>query len=133
MFNHNLETVERLTPLVRSRAKYRLSLQVLGQFRELAPAIATKSGLMLGLGEKEEEILAAMDDLRAVGVQVLTLGQYLRPTPNHLPVVEYVTPEKFEEYRLIGLEKGFQHVASGPLVRSSYHAAEYDPTKETQQ
>ena len=133
VFNHNLETVERLTPLVRSRAKYRLSLQVLGQFRELAPAIATKSGLMLGLGEKEEEILAAMDDLRAVGVQVLTLGQYLRPTPNHLPVVEYVTPEKFEEYRLIGLEKGFQHVASGPLVRSSYHAAEYDPTKETQQ
>lgn len=132
VFNHNLETVERLTPLVRSRAKYRLSLQVLGQFREIAPAIATKSGLMLGLGEQEEEILAAMDDLRAVGVQVLTLGQYLRPTPKHLPVVEYVTPEKFEQYRLIGLEKGFQHVASGPLVRSSYHAAEFDPTKDSQ-
>jgi lipoic acid synthetase len=131
VFNHNLETVERLTPLVRSRAKYRLSLQVLEQFRELAPSIATKSGLMLGLGEREEEILASMDDLRAVGVQVLTLGQYLRPTPSHLPVVEYVTPEKFEEYRKIGIEKGFQHVASGPLVRSSYHAAEYDPTKDS--
>lgn len=129
VFNHNLETVERLTPLVRSRAKYRLSLQVLKRFHEISPAIATKSGLMLGLGEREEEILVAMDDLRAVDVQVLTLGQYLRPTPNHLPVLEYVTPEKFAQYRQIGLEKGFKHVASGPLVRSSYHAAEFDPTE----
>jgi len=131
VFNHNLETVERLTPLVRSKAKYRLSLEVLRRFKaQIAPAITTKSGLMLGLGEEEGEILAAMDDLRAVGVQVLTLGQYLRPTPEHLPVVAYVTPEKFEEYRKIGLEKGFQHVASGPLVRSSYHAAEFNPTQK---
>ena len=128
VFNHNLETVERLTPLVRSRAKYRLSLQVLRAFKEIAPGITTKSGLMLGLGEQEEEILASMDDLRAAGVEVLTLGQYLRPTPEHLPVVAYVTPEKFTEYKKIGLEKGFAHVASGPLVRSSYHAAEFDPT-----
>jgi len=128
VFNHNLETVERLTSLVRSRAKYRLSLQVLRDFKAIAPGITTKSGLMLGLGEQEEEILASMDDLRAVGVEVLTLGQYLRPTPEHLPIIEYVTPEKFAEYKKIGLEKGFQHVASGPLVRSSYHAAEFDPT-----
>jgi len=128
VFNHNLETVERLTPLVRSRAKYRLSLAVLAQFKEIAPDIATKSGLMLGLGEQEEEILSAMDDLRAAGVEVLTLGQYLRPTPDHLPVIEYISPAKFEEYRKIGLEKGFHHVASGPLVRSSYHAAEFNPT-----
>ncbi|MEI7958592.1 MAG: lipoyl synthase [Verrucomicrobiota bacterium] len=128
VFNHNLETVERLTPLVRSRAKYRLSLQVLRDFKAIAPGITTKSGLMLGLGEQEAEILSAMDDLRGVGVQVLTLGQYLRPTPEHLPIIEYVTPEKFAEYKEIGLEKGFQHVASGPLVRSSYHAAEFDPT-----
>lgn len=131
VFNHNLETVERLTPLVRSRAKYSLSLEVLRMFKEeVAPGITTKSGLMLGLGETEPEILASMDDLRAVGVQVLTLGQYLRPTPKHLPIIEYVTPEKFEEYRKIGLEKGFQHVASGPLVRSSYHAAEYNPHEQ---
>lgn len=128
VFNHNLETVERLTPLVRSRAKYRLSLQVLRDFKTIAPEITTKSGLMLGLGEQEEEILASMDDLRAAGVQVLTLGQYLRPTPEHLPVVAYIPPEKFAEYKTIALEKGFQHVASGPLVRSSYHAAEFDPT-----
>jgi len=130
VFNHNIETVERLTPLVRSRAKYRLSLEVLRRFKEIAPGITTKSGLMLGLGEEEEEILAAMDDLRAVGVQVLTLGQYLRPTPEHLPIIKYVTPEKFEEYRKVGLEKGFQHVASGPLVRSSYHAAEFTPSQK---
>ncbi|MEI6560879.1 MAG: lipoyl synthase [Verrucomicrobiota bacterium] len=130
VFNHNIETVERLTPLVRSRAKYRLSLQVLRDFKGIAPNITTKSGLMLGLGEQEEEILAAMDDLRAAGVQVLTLGQYLRPTPEHLPVVAYIHPDKFAEYKKIGLEKGFQHVASGPLVRSSYHAAEFDPTAQ---
>ncbi len=128
VFNHNLETVERLTPLVRSRAKYRLSLEVLRDFKAIAPGITTKSGLMLGLGEQEEEIIASMDDLRAAGVEVLTLGQYLRPTPEHLPVLAYVTPEKFAEYKTIALEKGFQHVASGPLVRSSYHAAEFDPT-----
>jgi len=130
VFNHNVETVERLTPLVRSRAKYRLSLQVLRQFKEIARHITTKSGLMLGLGEEEEEILGALDDLREAGVEVLTLGQYLRPTPEHLPIIAYIAPEKFEEYRQIGLEKGFQHVASGPLVRSSYHAAEFTPAEK---
>lgn len=128
IFNHNLETVERLTPLVRSRAKYRLSLSVLRQAKEIDPEAVTKSGIMLGLGETEPELFQAMDDLRESGVQVLTLGQYLRPTPQHLPVVEYISPEAFETYREIGLSKGFEYVASGPLVRSSYHAADYHPT-----
>ncbi|MEI6351705.1 MAG: lipoyl synthase [Verrucomicrobiota bacterium] len=129
VFNHNIETVERLTPVVRSRAKYRLSLQVLKRMKEIAPNQVTKSGIMLGLGESEEEILQTFDDLRSVDVQVLTVGQYLRPSVNHLPVVEYVPPAKFEEYREIALRKGFEHVSSGPLVRSSYHAAEYNPAK----
>jgi lipoic acid synthetase len=129
IFNHNLETVERLTPLVRSRAKYRLSLQVLNRAKALDPGIVTKSGMMLGLGETENELFEAMDDLREADVQVLTLGQYLRPTPNHLPVVEYVRPETFELYGEIARQKGFEHVSSGPLVRSSYHAAEYHPTR----
>ena len=127
IFNHNLETVERLTPAVRSRAKYRTSLQVLRRARELAPDIATKSGVMLGLGETEPELFQAMDDLREVGCQVLTLGQYLRPTPNHLPVVAYIAPEQFDLYGAIARGKGFAHVASGPLVRSSYHAADFHP------
>lgn len=128
VFNHNLETVERLTPLVRSRAKYRLSLEVLRRMKELGePGMATKSGLMLGLGEREEEILEAMDDLRAAGVTVLTLGQYLRPSPQHLPVVAYIEPAKFDEYREIAYRKGFEHCSSGPLVRSSYHAADFSP------
>ena len=131
VFNHNIETVERLTPVVRSRAKYRLSLQVLKRMKEIAPNQVTKSGIMLGLGEREEEILQTFDDLRSVDVQVLTVGQYLRPSPNHLPVVEYVPPAKFEEYREVALSKGFEHVSSGPLVRSSYHAAEYDPAKSS--
>lgn len=130
IFNHNLETVERLTPLVRSRAKYRVSLQVLRRMKEIAPKIVTKSGLMLGLGEKEEELFQAMDDLREAGVQVLTLGQYLRPSAQHLPVVEYVHPDSFKLYERIAYEKGFEFVASGPLVRSSYHAADYDPRKQ---
>lgn len=128
IFNHNLETVERLTPLVRSRAKYRLSLSVLRQAKEIDPEAVTKSGIMLGLGETEPELFQAMDDLREAGVRVLTLGQYLRPTPQHLPVVEYISPETFKTYREIGLSKGFEYVASGPLVRSSYHAADYHPT-----
>lgn len=127
IFNHNLETVERLTPLVRSRAKYRLSLDVLRQAREIQSSVMTKSGIMLGLGEKENELFQAMDDLREAGVQVLTLGQYLRPTPNHLPVVEFIHPETFELYGEIARNKGFQFVASGPLVRSSYHAADFNP------
>lgn len=127
IFNHNLETVERLTPMVRSRAKYRLSLNVLARVKEIAPEMTTKSGIMLGLGEQETEIFQAMDDLRGAGVQVLTMGQYLRPSPQHLPVVEYIRPEVFEQYREIAYRKGFEYVASGPLVRSSYHAADYTP------
>ena len=127
IFNHNLETVERLTPVVRSRAKYRTSLDVLRQAKELSPQIVTKSGVMLGLGETEPELFQTMDDLRFVGCQVLTLGQYLRPTPQHLPVVEFVTPERFDAYGEIARAKGFAHVASGPLVRSSYHAADFHP------
>lgn len=131
IFNHNLETVERLTPLVRSRAKYRLSLDFLKRARELAEVaqwkMSTKSGLMLGLGEKEEEIFQAMDDLREANVTVLTLGQYLRPTPQHLPVIEYITPETFDRYGEVARGKGFAFVASGPLVRSSYHAADFNP------
>ncbi len=127
IFNHNLETVERLTPAVRSRATYRLSLQVLRRARQIDPSVVTKSGMMLGLGETETELFQAMDDLREVEVQVLTLGQYLRPTPKHLPVVEYVRPASFALYREIAEQKGFSYVASGPLVRSSYHAADFNP------
>ncbi len=127
IFNHNLETVERLTPAVRSRAKYQLSLKVLRRMKEIVPDMVTKSGLMLGLGETEPELFQAMDDLRAAGVQVLTLGQYLRPSPQHLPVVDYIHPDAFKRYEVVGYEKGFEFVASGPLVRSSYHAADYDP------
>ena len=130
IFNHNIETVERLTPLVRSRAKYRLSLSVLRRMKEIAPELVTKSGIMLGLGETESEIFQTMDDLREHGVQLLTMGQYLRPTPQHLPVVEYVHPDAFDVYGRIAREKGFEFVASGPLVRSSYHAADYDPRKQ---
>lgn len=129
IFNHNLETVERLTPLVRSRAKYRVSLEVLRKAKEMRPEVVTKSGIMLGLGETENELFQAMDDLREANVQVLTLGQYLRPTPNHLPVVEYIRPETFDLYGDIARRKGFEYVASGPLVRSSYHAADFQPVK----
>ena len=129
IFNHNIETVERLTPVVRSRAKYRVSIDVLRRMKEIAPGIVTKSGMMLGLGETEPEIFEAMDDLREAGVQVLTLGQYLRPTPQHLPVVAYVHPDTFAMYREVAERKGFEHVASGPLVRSSYHAADFVPVR----
>jgi len=127
IFNHNLETVERLSPVVRSRAKYRLSLAVLKRVKELMPTMMTKSGIMLGLGETENELFESMDDLRESNVEILTLGQYLRPTPNHLPVVEYITPETFDLYGEIARKKGFTFVASGPLVRSSYHAADFNP------
>ncbi len=127
IYNHNLETVERLTPLVRSRAKYRTSLRVLRRAKELSLNTVTKSGIMLGLGETEPEIFQLMDDLREVGCQVLTMGQYLRPSPEHLPVLEYITPEQFDLYGEIARNKGFAHVASGPLVRSSYHAADFHP------
>jgi lipoic acid synthetase len=130
IFNHNLETVERLTPVVRSRAKYKLSLEFLARAKELRPDITTKSGIMLGLGETETEVFQAMDDLREHGVEVLTMGQYLRPTPQHLPVVEYIRPEVFNLYGDIARNKGFTHVASGPLVRSSYHAADFNPLEK---
>jgi len=128
IFNHNLETVERLTPWVRSRAQYQRSLTVLQKAGIMAAGkVATKSGIMLGLGERREEVIQAFDDLRAHDVTVLTLGQYLRPTPKHLPVIDFITPEAFAEYKEIALAKGFRHVASGPLVRSSYHAADFRP------
>jgi len=129
IFNHNIETVERLTPLVRSRARYRLPLEVLRLAKVIAPEVVTKSGVMLGLGETENELFEALDDLRSVGVQVLTMGQYLRPTPRHLPVVEYLNPEAFALYGEIARRKGFEFVASGPLVRSSYHAADFNPVQ----
>ena len=124
IFNHNLETVRRLTPHVRSRATYDRSRAVLAKAKARRPAMYTKSGLMLGLGETEAELLTAMDDLRAAGCDILTLGQYLQPTLKHLPVVAFIPPVKFDAYALMARERGFAHVASGPMVRSSYHADE---------
>src|SRR5439155_21751446 len=126
IFNHNLETVRRLTPAVRHRATYRRSLSVLGKVKaKRGDSIYTKSGLMLGLGEREEELFTAMEDLRHVGCDILTLGQYLQPTLKHLPVVEFVSPARFDEYKRVAEEMGFVRVASGPMVRSSYHAVEF--------
>ena len=126
IFNHNLETVRRLTPAVRSRATYDRSLSVLRKAKAIgSEAIHTKSGIMLGLGETEEELIGALGDLRSVGCDILTLGQYLQPTLKHLPVREFVTPEKFNEYGERARGMGFVHVASGPMVRSSYHADEF--------
>ncbi|MEN9400860.1 MAG: lipoyl synthase [Bacteroidota bacterium] len=121
--SHNLETVRRLTKQVRIQAKYDRSLEVL--FRLKKGGMRTKSGIMLGLGETDEEIIETMEDLRSVQVDILTLGQYLQPTPKHLPIAEFVTPERFEKYRLLGIEMGFRYVESGPLVRSSYHAEKH--------
>jgi lipoic acid synthetase len=126
IFNHNLETVRRLTPGVRHRATYDRSLSVLAKAKEKrGSSIYTKSGMMLGLGEREEEILKAMKDLRAANCDILTLGQYLQPTLKHLPVIEFVSPERFADYKTRAEEMGFVHVASGPMVRSSYHADEF--------
>ena len=126
IFNHNLETVRRLTPSVRSRATYDRSLSVLRKVKaRRGESIYTKSGLMLGLGETREELFIAMEDLRRAGCNILTLGQYLQPTIRHLPVVEFVSPEKFQEYGEHARQLGFVHVASGPMVRSSYHADEF--------
>lgn len=121
--SHNLETVRRLTKQVRIQAKYDRSLEVL--FRLKKGGMRTKSGIMLGLGETHEEVIESMQDLRSVDVDILTLGQYLQPSPKHLPVSEFITPERFEEYRILGLEMGFRYVESGPLVRSSYHAEKH--------
>jgi lipoic acid synthetase len=126
VIGHNLETTEPLTPRVRDpRASYRQSLKVLERVKELNRQVFTKSSLMLGFGEREEDVLQTFRDLRAVGTDFLTLGQYLRPSPRNLPVVEYVTPERFNDYRKVAEQLGFLYVASGPLVRSSYRAGEY--------
>ena len=122
IIGHNIETVERLTPLVRSRAKYRTSLETLRYLS--SQGVATKSGIMVGLGESDDEVLQTLRDLRDAGVKIVTLGQYLRPTLDHYPVATYVTPEKFEWYRQQALEMGFSYCASAPLVRSSYLAEE---------
>jgi len=121
--SHNLETVRRLTKGVRIQAKYDRSLEVL--FRLKKGGMKTKSGLMLGLGEKHHEIIESMADLRSVDVDILTLGQYLQPTSKHLPIIEFVTPERFNEYKALGMEMGFRYVESGPLVRSSYRAEKH--------
>jgi lipoyl synthase len=121
--SHNLETVRRLTKEVRIQAKYDRSLEVLRRLR--LAGMRTKSGVMLGLGETREEVIETMEDLRSVDCQVLTLGQYLQPTPKHLPVREFIHPDAFAEYEKIGLEMGFMFVESGPLVRSSYHAEKH--------
>jgi lipoic acid synthetase len=121
--SHNLETVRRMTKEVRIQAKYDRSLEVLRRLRKAG--IKTKSGIMMGLGETVDEVLEAMDDLRSVDCQVLTLGQYLQPSPKHLPVAEFIHPDVFTELKTIGLEKGFRFVESGPLVRSSYHAEKH--------
>ncbi len=124
VLNHNTETVPRLYRMVRLGARYERSLEMLAYAKSLDASVPTKSGLMLGIGETKEEVLEAMGDLRAHGVTILTLGQYLRPSPKHLPILRYVAPEEFAEYKERGKAMGFAHVESGPLVRSSYHASE---------
>jgi lipoic acid synthetase len=122
VYNHNIETVPALYPTVRKGASYQHSVGLLARVRELAPDIFTKSGMMLGLGEERADVFAVMDDLRAADVDFLTIGQYLRPTPQHLPVHQYVPPEEFAEYGERARERGFLLVSSSPLTRSSYHA-----------
>ncbi|HXD91630.1 MAG TPA: lipoyl synthase [Bacteroidia bacterium] len=123
IISHNIETVKRLTPQVRIQAKYDRSLEVLKRIKEAG--IRTKSGIMVGLGEREEEVLEALDDLRSVNCDVVTIGQYLQPTPKNLPVAEFVHPDQFERYRVAAVAKSFLYVESGPLVRSSYHAEKH--------
>jgi lipoic acid synthetase len=121
--SHNIETVRRLSKQVRVQAKYDRSLELL--FRLKKGGMRTKSGFMVGLGESEEEIYETIDDLASVQVDIVTIGQYLQPTPNHLEIASFITPEQFEQYRLYALDKGFKHVESSPLVRSSYHAEKH--------
>ncbi len=120
IISHNLETIQRLTPVIRSRAKYECSLDVLKYLASMG--VVTKSGIMVGLGETEEEVFETMDDLRSSGCRIMTLGQYLRPSLSHMEVKEYISPEKFEQFKNVGLDKGFDFVESGPQVRTSYHA-----------
>lgn len=124
IYNHNQETVERLSPAIRPQARYRRSLEVLRKVKHRRPTLWTKSGLMVGLGETREELTQAMKDLRDVGVDILTVGQYLRPSPSHAPVARFVSPDEFSEIEKEALSLGFASVASGPFVRSSYNAAE---------
>ncbi|AJY77456.1 lipoyl synthase [Paenibacillus beijingensis] len=124
ILNHNIETVERLSDRVRAKAKYNRSIELLKQAKAMKPNIPTKSSIMLGVGEEWDEIIKAMEDLRAVDCNILTLGQYLQPTPNHLEVERYVHPDEFKQLKEEGLRRGFSHVESGPMVRSSYHAHE---------
>jgi len=124
VLNHNTETVPRLYRQVRLGARYERSLEMLAYAKQLRPFIPTKSGLMLGLGENREEVLTVMRDLRKHNVDILTLGQYLRPSQKHLPVIRYVPQDEFDDYKRIGYELGFTHVEAGPLVRSSYHASD---------
>ncbi|MFC6455288.1 MULTISPECIES: lipoyl synthase [Paenibacillus] len=124
ILNHNIETVERLSDKVRARAKYRRSLELLQRSKHMAPQIPTKSSIMLGVGEEWDEILQTMDDLREVQCDIMTIGQYLQPSLNHLPVTKYYPPEQFAELKEEGMKRGFSHVESGPMVRSSYHAHE---------
>jgi len=124
VLNHNVETVRRLYPEVRPQADYERSLHILKRSKERYPLIRTKSGFMLGLGETREEVLNLLQDLREVGCDLLTIGQYLQPRIDRLPVVRYIPPEEFEEYKRIGEEMGFKAVASGPFVRSSFHASQ---------
>ncbi|MBQ6448867.1 lipoyl synthase [Cytobacillus oceanisediminis] len=134
ILNHNIETVERLTPRVRARAKYQRSLEFLRRAKEMQPNIPTKSSIMIGLGETKEEIIATMDDLRANNVDIMTIGQYLQPTAKHLKVQKYYHPDEFKELKEIALSKGFSHCEAGPLVRSSYHADEQvNEAKKNQQ
>jgi lipoic acid synthetase len=126
VISHNIETVSRLTPKVRdARASYEQSLLVLKKIKDINSLIYTKSSLMLGLGESEEEVFQTIKDLRSVGVSILTIGQYLQPTPRHLPLIEFIAPEKFNWFKEIAEQMGFVYVASGPLVRSSYRAGEF--------
>ena len=125
IYNHNIETVERLHTVVRPQAKYERTMSVLRIVKELDARIYTKSGIMLGLGETKDEVVKTLRDLRNIGVDAVTIGQYLRPTMRHLPVVEYIHPDVFKEYEAIGDEMGFAFVASGPFIRSSYNAIEF--------
>jgi lipoic acid synthetase len=129
ILNHNIETVPRLYPQVRPKARYPRSLEVLQRAKRLDATVFSKSGIMLGLGEEREEVLQVFRDLRAHDVEILTVGQYLRPSLNHLPIVRYVTPEEFADLKREALGMGFRHVESGPLVRSSYHAASQIPSR----
>jgi lipoic acid synthetase len=126
VLNHNTETVPRLYRQVRKGAVYERSLELLRRAKSLAPEMPTKTGLMLGLGETRDEVMATMQDLAAQGTEILTLGQYLQPTRDHLPVVRYVHPDEFAEFKRLGMQMGFAHIEAGPLVRSSYHAFEQE-------